>query len=59
MHITKYKWCLNVPPRCPDVKQEHRTVEKNIVSNKIIKPIYNILIILFGYQIVCSTLDCN
>lgn len=33
VYVTKYKWCLDIPPRCPDNKQEFRTVQKNIVSN--------------------------
>jgi hypothetical protein len=33
VHIIRYTWCLNIPPRCPDNRQEYRTIHKNIVSD--------------------------
>lgn len=37
VQVTKYKWCLDIPPRCPDNKREFRTVLKNITVPKMRK----------------------
>lgn len=34
VQVTKYKWCLDIPPRCPDNKREFRTVHRNVVSDR-------------------------
>uniref|UniRef100_A0A2S2QCB1 Multiple epidermal growth factor-like domains protein 11 n=1 Tax=Sipha flava TaxID=143950 RepID=A0A2S2QCB1_9HEMI len=34
VHIIRYTWCLNIPPRCPDNRQEYRTIHKNITVPK-------------------------
>ncbi|XP_060847743.1 uncharacterized protein LOC132927259 [Rhopalosiphum padi] len=37
VQVTKYKWCLDIPPRCPDNKREFRTVLRNITVPKMRK----------------------
>ncbi|VVC28816.1 EMI domain [Cinara cedri] len=34
VYVITYKWCLDIPPRCPDNKQDYRTVHKNITIPK-------------------------
>lgn len=48
VHVTKYKWCLGIPPRCPDNKQEYRTVYKNIVS-KTVQIVFKSCIKIFNF----------
>ncbi|XP_025198209.1 multiple epidermal growth factor-like domains protein 11 [Melanaphis sacchari] len=37
VQVTKYKWCLDIPPRCPDNKREFRTVLRNVTVPKMRK----------------------
>ncbi|XP_022172722.1 uncharacterized protein LOC111035420 [Myzus persicae] len=37
VQVTKYKWCLDIPPRCPDNKREFRTVRRNVSVPKMRK----------------------
>lgn len=37
VQVIKYKWCLDIPPRCPDNKREFRIVHRNVSVPKMRK----------------------